>query len=1679
MNLPKDSQAIPFWPRHPDTHYAHLATALPMWLIKASANRRATLTDARPERISQLSSISPAQHRVLKRLNASYWTAQNSIDQHLGRLQDARAFGEPLLRAALKQQYGLDLDVNATWLRLYIPATTPWFPIKSGGARTWTVSLLDAALHNFEPAEAEDDAYEADSTYITQPSATGHFDVLRHIKNRLGIGAFARLCRELDIGKQYQAFLEENLGVSTPLVAAVLHPQIKDSHQAALRMALELAVIADEPLSNGTYRSIRGLVDGVQGMLLDGKPLLCHDLTLMSARLTGIVLFAPDLEQHRDTVPVIAYIPDDPEHPIKQYPSSARFMIDLSQRLRSKNYQQFFSRFVAHEDRGYFFADLNNRLTQTTWHQRSQGDPLPSWRETPAAHANLQFAATPIRGDLWTHLHQRKLDKILNDARTIAVSTANADRKARWERWDSFTGIASALLQVAAFVALPFVPFLGELMLAYTAYQLLDETFEGIVDWAEGLPRQALAHTLGVMEALVQLGIFAAGGNIVTTEFRQVLPREWIDFIDRFMPVKTTEGQTRYWNGDLKPYEHTSTPSEIIPDDLGLYRHDDKTFLLLEGKPYSVSKAATQEPFVIEHPTRPGAYKPRLKHNGNGSWQAEHEQPLTWDREKVLLRLGHLADNLSVGDRETVLSISGYHENALRRMLVDNEPLPSLLADTLKRFKIDRDLHTFIERLGSEQPATWLTADPATQLQLLTEQLRWPSDKALRLINGQGEVTWQSSTGERLYDIAANTGDVLKAALGHLDEAEIKALFDESFGAPSLALEVRVRQLRERILRVVQTQRSTLFEARYRAQERDVETLARQLMDAVPGLPSGSAQELLLSASAIELQQLEQGTLAPRLKELARWTQQQIRAVRARESLELESVDNPDAERLALHSLPRLPGWSANVRIEVKRYSFEGANIDSIGQPNAAVRKVLVQTEDGHYQPYNEIGEALASTDDFYNSLLRALPDTVRRKIKLNIGQGQALKHAVGQHALPLEELQSVLSSQPLLKPSYDPHLMRLPGGCDGYRQYHPERGSLNDRILDLFPSFTVQQVADYARILQEHPAGAHTELSRMYEEFRQLAEDLRIWANTPTTEHPITGAALTPEQLFVDAQNCHQLSRELQRCWRRQTALNDPDAQGGDPDYLFTFTRPIIGELPTLRADFSHISFVVLEGNEMTLGARAFLNHFTGMRRLVVRNIPLDSLPEVVATRPTMIQLILSNCRLSLGAEDQAVIASMTQLHTLDLCRNPLHASVSLEAMPALEYLDLNSCSLIDTPAGLVTRTNLRNAILSDNLISHLPVELFDLSSSRITGFDFSGNPLSEATRNRIKDSFQRIHEDFGVAAPHDDLERAARLYPRLRREDASDFVYRLPGTLADGRVELTRLENEYSTMVTALAAWTSDVPARHPDTGQPFTPQQLMIEHSIRDALKNRIEQAWRKEIEVDAFDDPIDPNETSYELVLDMIIIGDLPTLDADFSHVSHLFLSSDAGWTTVNSGFLRCFPRLKALTVHDYRMSTMPDAVFNMGNLRSLVITDSHLTLTPNTVAALAGMDRLYILDLSDNPLYLAPDVSQMANLNTLILHDTLLTELPNGVLRLPNLENANLSHNEILELPADLLELPLDIAEGMSLRANPFSDRSLQLLHAYFQNTGNDFGVEAIIDNAEMEVSHSEDSAIED
>lgn len=226
--------------RHPAEHYQPLKKAIPDWLGDISATRRDALKNSVPQLPEPLKTAPAEQHAQMKSLNAAHISAQSEVDKSLEHLQDAAAFAEPLLKAELKRAFDLDLDVRNTYVRLYIPATTPWFPIKTG-ARVWSISLLDAALHNFEDKETRTDAFEAESTFTTPPTATGQFDTLPAIKSTMSIAAFTQLCRRLDVGAKYQASLEENLGYSDPMIASVLRSKLDASEKAAMKAALQWA----------------------------------------------------------------------------------------------------------------------------------------------------------------------------------------------------------------------------------------------------------------------------------------------------------------------------------------------------------------------------------------------------------------------------------------------------------------------------------------------------------------------------------------------------------------------------------------------------------------------------------------------------------------------------------------------------------------------------------------------------------------------------------------------------------------------------------------------------------------------------------------------------------------------------------------------------------------------------------------------------------------------------------------------------------------------------------------------------------------------------------------------------------------------------------------------------------------------------------------------------------------------------------------------------------------------------------------------------------------------------------------------------------------------------------------------------------------------------------------------
>lgn len=1608
MSIDIEHPDTPPPPFRPDAHYQHLTRVIPRWLTQASTQKREALAKAKPRLPDAIKNASRSQHAELSTLNARHWTAQNRVDQTLARLQNASAFAAPLLQAAIKQRFNLGLDVSQTFLRLYIPAHLPWLRLKSGAARIWTVSLLDAALHIFDSDETEADAFESASTYITPPSSTGQFNALPQILQTMPIAAFTLLCRELDIGERYKKYLQDNLGISNPVAAAILQPNIRQSQHTALTAALHMAHMQNL-LDSEVHRLILGLVDNQPLARLHGQPWKYHELTIMNARLTGIVLFAPELERAREAARVVAYIPDDPEHPIKEYSSSAAFAEELSQRLRDPAYQHFFSRFVDHEDRGYFFAQLNSQLTPITWQPVQPGDPRPTWRENPNQRPNLQMMATPIEGDLWIHFYQRQLDKIFNDARVIAVSTATVDRKARWALWDSFTEIASALLNIAAFVALPFVPFLGELMLAYIAYQLLDDTFESIVDWAEGQTSEAFEHFMEMVESAVQLGTFAAGGVIAAGEFRAVLPREIVQFIDRFNSVKRPNGDSRYWKPDLTAYEQSAElPTDSKPDALGLHRHQGKTLLKLDNKSYVVSENALTGQQRIDHPTRPEAYKPVLKHNGSGAWQSELDQPLHWDRSTLLRRIGPDMERFSTSERERILSVSGCHEDALRKMHVNAGQVPPLLADTLQRFTIDQDIQTFIQRIGSDRADEYLQADPVMLLELLNENSYWPEHRGLRL------------------------------------------------------------QLAE----LAKRKRESLFENRYRQLERGAPALTQTLMDAERGLPISYAQALLDTASEQELQQLRGGTLSKRLADMAREAGLQVRATRAYEGLELMSTaNNLDTDRLVLHSLERLPGWSEQVRIEVRHYHHEGRLMDSVGPTDAPIRKVVVLTKEGLYQAFDETGEALNGAGTLYSCLLQALPDNERAALNIHIGEEGKLKQLIRDHALGRNDLRSLLLQQPDLKPAYDPAVMRLLGGSDGYRHMPINTPSLQTHAQRLLPQLSAQELEAFAEKLRRHPSGPRAELSRLFTERNQLDATLNPWIDEIPPFIPDTDQRLSAEQFTLQKQSRRQLRIELLDCWVKEVA--HPNV--AENMIEVRFSRPIVGELPQLDVDFKHVTTVIMDGDRSTRGAHEFLKHFSGLRRLVLRNFDLGRLPDTLGQSPQLHELILSDCAVTLTPESTAALSALQQLRTLDLYKNPLALLPSVESMPQLKYIDASETGISHLPTGLLTRPHLRTALLNGNQIQALPSALFELTGSVLEGFDLGDNPISAADREQIKRRFVETRHDFGVLAEQTDLLRVQALYSHLDREEASEFIYLLPGTLAEGRVEIERLEVEFNTLSANLATWTADVPDRHPVSGEPFTAQELQNEHGARDALKNALEQCWQRETEQE-YDQSLGPY---FELNLTTIINGDLPVLNAGFNHVTHVYMRSLPGHTTGAARFLESFANLRSLTIYDYQLGNIPEAIFTMADLKYLALSDCEITLTEQTALALAQLEHLDFLDLSGNPLGRTPDVSQMNDLSTLLLDNTGITELPDGLLKLTNLETVNLNDNAITHIPHDILELPLEIAESINLRGNPLNADSVQTLIAYFKKTSTDFGVEAVIEQAEMEVSTSEGSDVDE
>jgi hypothetical protein len=1021
-------------------HHDFISNAIPDWLVQSGSRRVGELKQSPKVIPSWLEEASSVELLALNLASVSRSNAQAAVDRMFERLQDVYAFAQPLLVKALKDQYGVSVDVRETFVRLYSPAhLSPWVMNVAGGMSVRTVSLLDAALHNFSANEV----FQSGSGFISKPDEQGLFEV--KVLNALTVEQFKELCRTLDIGQRYKVYLQDYLRPTDALPRHFLRSQVIESQKHTFKMAAHLALMKKD-ISAEVYLHALHLFGDKRGLKLDGLPVRYFHLTMLDVRLTGIVLMMPDPEAPVAGVRrVIAYVPHDPQHPLKEYPSSQAFFAELTRQLRGdtdaapstpNRYQVFFSQFVEHEQRGRFFAQLHAQLFPIQYHGPSPRPDQPSWRETPAPNPHLRFGAIAFgdqtgerfNADLWGYLFQQQVNKMLNDGRTLAVSTADADSAERWAWVEDFEQMFFEILNVALLVVTPFVPFLGEMMLSYMVYQLLGDVVEGVIDLAAGDYVQAVEHLLGATESIIEAGLFAVGGSFA----REVIRPKLSAFLENAAPVTLADGSQRLWGQNLEPYlqRNLQLAAEARPQADGLHLHQGKSILRLDARHFEIRKDRQSGQHRIQHPGRPHAYQPVVNSNGAGAFVIEGEKPLNWDVDTLMRRLGSSVEGLS-DDFAAIRTVSQVEPGALRRMYADHERAIPLLSDTVTRFRIDRDIKTFIEQLSSASPDQYLNADPVWQFQLLDGV--WPGEP-VELIGARGErLGYLGAVNARPLRLSLERlmdGDWLKTLVTQLDDAQIRALLGDSSSAPVSSPEVSTRRLRVELARLARRRQSRLFEQRYNREAGNISAPARVIQDQLQPLPGPVAQALASLATPAELEALAQAKIPERLLNLGRWAQQDVRISRAYEGLFLESVESAESDTLVLHSLANLPGWNPDVSIEVCLYRYGGRQLDRIGSATASIQRTIVVDEHGRFQAHDASGQALHPSSDFYTAILQALPDGERNRLGIHIGEMSKLKSALREHLLKPHRLLKVLNDLPVLPvQTFDPSFMRLRGG--------------------------------------------------------------------------------------------------------------------------------------------------------------------------------------------------------------------------------------------------------------------------------------------------------------------------------------------------------------------------------------------------------------------------------------------------------------------------------------------------------------------------------------------------------------------------------------------------------------------------------------------------------------------------
>ena len=1277
------------------------------------------LLEASPEALSALDQTVRDLHDM-----------QVRVDKDLLALKPLNSFCIDELHAALRGKWpAVTFDVEKDVLSLPgVDCGCPATSTDENGIQTFpnaTPTLLQAAMQNFSEDEAAD-TFPKGSFIRINSAAQGVSD--------LTPAAFAKLCRELDLGKRYQAHFQKVFGLldrdGEVIATSAMTRDIAKLKKLLLQLDLQQAALKGH-ITADSRQVLQKLIDadGVlsSGIKLYGKQaMIMQGVKILDSCVWGAVVFSSRSVELYPSERCVVYMAGEPQRPLYEYPSFAVFKQYLTQQMQKKDYREYFADSLDEDDKADFFK---------TFIDSAELGHIQQW---------------PMTVPLFEFMVQSHVGKLQLDARKLAVPTDDIDEEVRKKRLLDFIQRGVTVLSVAGLV----VPVLGQLMMGVAVGQMLAEVYEGVEDWRRGDHQQALSHLLSVVENIAVMGGFAVGQKAVATLGKKLLQAH-PQFFAQFSAIVNGVGQPRLWKPDLAPYEHSlPTGFTIAPGSKDFYQIGDKTLSRIDHRIFAGDYDPVSKVWRLQHARRASAYVPQITRHVEGGWRLPGEQPEEWSSVAYALkRVDPSLSEFDDSDLDMLRRLCDVTPEELHEAFRDNVSLSVRLRETIERVRLARQLRTLSNELQRGEVHSGQAVED--QLHALPKMRGWPTDRYIEVTDPEGTVTatyprttvFDESLGVVVDTDQLARGQLLQTIIDGLYQSEVEALLGSK-----VATSAQHSTLAKKLGAALKTDYREAFEHMYqRYDQGDVDEVLK-LRKVFADIPERHVQSLIEQSPSVQRLHLRTtGRVPLQLGQRVRITSSQVRLDRSLAGFHWPRLANADTDKLAIQLLPRLRGWDSQVRLEIRDKKLTGPILQAIGEESATVSKKcsLVKSATG-YEAFDgngkSQGKVAAGPNALFDAILKAVPTKPSKGLAAAADtlptdaaglRNQLLEKALGER----EATARLLSGDESAPLDAEPACVQ---GDQPAVKKHPS--ALLRKVRKLYPRMTEAQASEFIDGLGGDALSRALRVKALRVDLESLRDALFTWSEDIDAMNTVGGD-------LAEVRHSRRTVAELiEKGFRRFHQVNN---ENGAAAGVLNLDGMRVGKLPTLPLgiSFDHIQQLSMRNMALDDDVAYFLKSFKQLQSLELDDNAMTRLPEVLSHMPGLNSLSLARNKIRLTEHTLKKLNGLVKLEHLNLNKNPLNATPDVARMLNLRRLLLRDTGITELPKGLSRLPYVEWADLSENSIKLLPQWLFKTSRRFSQALNLRFNPLDDPSKTFLED--YRDNVGVGMGYLQDDIAR------------------------------------------------------------------------------------------------------------------------------------------------------------------------------------------------------------------------------------------------------------------------------------------------------------------------------------